>query len=129
MPRYINTDSAVNVAKRVSPLSVVDFEKILDLVPTADVVEVKSIEQLKWERDTAIKQLQSYGVGLGENKELAEVKHGEWVQDQYINQECSSCGFEISDDASYELYYDCYRKPKFCPECGTKMNERGVNNA
>lgn len=51
MPRYINTDSAVNVAKRVSPLSVVDFEKILDLVPTADVEEVVRCEKcILWEK-------------------------------------------------------------------------------
>ena len=53
--------------------------------------------------------------------DVAEVKHGKWVQDKYITQKCSFCGFEIDDDVSFEMYDDCYRKPKYCPECGAKM--------
>ena len=34
----------------------------------------KAFEQVKWERDTAIEQLESYGVGFCEEKELVEVK-------------------------------------------------------
>ena len=53
--------------------------------------------------------------------DVAEVKHGKWVQDKYLTQKCSFCGFEIDDDVSFEMYGDCYRKPKYCPECGAKM--------
>lgn len=34
---------------------------------------IKAFEQVKWERDIAIEQLKSYGVGFCENKELVEV--------------------------------------------------------
>lgn len=48
---------------------------------------------------------------------------GYWIEQNitcYV-QNCSNCGFEIDDDVSLELYGDCYRKPKCCPECGEKM--------
>lgn len=55
-------------------------------------------------------------------EDVEKVVHGEWIQGQSISQECSCCGFEIDDDVSYEMYCgDCYKKPKFCPECGAKM--------
>ena len=41
--------------------------------PTADVVSKSLYDQIKWERDTAISQLESYGVGLGEKADVVEV--------------------------------------------------------
>lgn len=117
------------IYKDVEPLEVMSYKSVnedfdngvkyvlekLDALPTADVVEVKAIEQLKWERDTAIKQLQSYGVGFGENKELAEVKHGEWKEIAAVCDikflKCSVCGME---------------RPRlhttYCCDCGAKMD-------
>lgn len=92
------------------------LEKI-DALPTADVVEAKAIEQLKWERDAAIEQLQSYGVGFGEDKELAEVKHGKWR-------------LETDDEMPDPMFklvvcYTCNKTANntynYCPNCGTKM--------
>lgn len=92
----------------------------IEEAPTADVVEVKAIEQLKWERDTAIKQLQLYGVGLGEDKELAEVKHGKWrletddeIPDPMFKLVvCSTCNKTANNTYNY------------CPNCGTKMDSK-----
>lgn len=39
----------------------------------ADFVSIEAYKQVAWERDTAIEQLKSYGVGFCENKELVEV--------------------------------------------------------
>lgn len=49
------------------------LEKIDD-VPTVDAVPTSIVEQIKWERDTAINQLAEYGIGFAENKkDLIEV--------------------------------------------------------
>lgn len=49
---------------------------VIKSAPTADVVSKKVFEQVKWERDTAIEQLESYGVGFCEDNELVELKRG-----------------------------------------------------
>lgn len=42
----------------------------VDEQPTADVVSREAYEQIKWERDIAIAQLEELGYGLGE-----EIRH------------------------------------------------------
>lgn len=115
------------IYKDVEPLEVMSYKSVnedfdngvkyvlekLDALPTADVVSQEAIEQLKWERDTAIKQLQSYGVGFGENKELTEVKHGEWeTTDTPLGRccVCTVCGSCPTMEYNY------------CPYCGAKMD-------
>lgn len=44
------------------------IKRVFDKAPTIDAVPKAAVEQLKWERDTAIKQLGSYGVGFCEEK-------------------------------------------------------------
>ena len=39
--------------------------KYIEDVPTVDAVPVKSVEQLLWERDTAIQQLEEHGISFG----------------------------------------------------------------
>lgn len=106
----------------------------------ADVVSRKAFEQVKWERGTAIEQLESYGVGFCEEKELVEVKHGEWIEDGYndIPCVCSRCGAEAPYKADcredYDYDYDDnliflgaeiekeYIKTPYCPNCGADMS-------
>lgn len=93
---------------------------IITKQPTADVVDAELFEQLKWERDLAIEQLESYGVCLGEKAELVRVKHGEWIEriekldwcedDVDVFYECSQCG---TNDGG---------KPPYCPNCGARMD-------
>lgn len=72
------------------------------------------IEQLKWERDTAIEQLRSYGVGLGEKKELAEVVYGEWIE------VASICGVKVLKCSHCKNEHP--RLPTlYCCDCGAKM--------
>lgn len=42
-------------------------------IPAADVVSKGLYEQIKWERDVALAQLEEYGVSLGEKADVAEV--------------------------------------------------------
>ena len=109
MDRYINanifrkslidrqiTDCFFNHERRDEIGIIID---LLDKQPTADVVESKQIEQIKWERDTAIKQLESYGVGFGEKADVVRVKHGEWELKSEIH--------TWFDDVDEEFYVEC----------------------
>lgn len=66
----------------------------------ADVVSCETLKQVMWERDTAIEQLKSYGVGFGEEADVVKVVR------------CKNCRFLIDrDDGSH----GCYRH--FLDEC------------
>ena len=43
------------------------------LVYASDAVPTDACRQVQWERDTAIKQLESYGVSFGEKAECAKI--------------------------------------------------------
>lgn len=106
-------------------------DRILDDVvelPIYAVVPISVYEQVRWERDLAIKQLQSYGVGFAEKKELVEVKHGYWIEefakstidrltgeDSTIVYRCSRCG-----------RYESQKEP-YC-HCGAKMDGGKAND-
>lgn len=85
--------------------------------PKADTVSKALYEQIKWERDIAISQLESYGVGLGEQADVGKVTYGCWVKKlhkdprgDYHLYHCSLC-----DEPSA-------REKNYCPNCGAKMD-------
>ena len=45
------------------------IEARLNELPTADVVSREVVNQIKWERDTAVQQLEELGYGFGERRE------------------------------------------------------------
>lgn len=95
------------------------FARFIDNQPTIDPVKdvyvsFGAYEQVRWERDVAIDQLNSYGVQLGEKAELQRVKHGKWrfsrVTVGHKIWECSVCEkTEIT-------------RTNYCPNCGTQMD-------
>lgn len=73
------------------------------------------LDQVRWERDVAIEQLNSYGIQLGEKAELEIVKHGKWVE-KHGTWYCSEC-----DKTGYKGYIPA--KPSdYCPNCGARMD-------
>lgn len=46
------------------------YREYIESIPSADVVSREAYDQIKWERDTAIAQLEELGYGLGE-----EIRH------------------------------------------------------
>lgn len=123
--RYIDADKAIEEARlsyckdcnsyngvRCSACGFDDAMTYIEDTPTADVVSTKAFEQVKWERDTAIEQLESYGVGFCENKELVEVKHGEWI----YTGSCQVCS--ICDEEQYGVDTGRF----YCSHCGAKMD-------
>ena len=94
----------------------------------SDVVESKAIEQIKWERDMAIKQLESYGVGFGEQADVVKVKHGYWEfkpsgHYSHVGSFCSVCGKKSGIGGIRENQLNPY-----CPNCGAKMDGKEPAN-
>ncbi len=94
--------------------------------PAVEAVPKSYADQIRWERDIAIGQLNEIGCGFGQKMdevkkklETVPVVHGEWRHicgDEWC---CTECGHVISTDGSWE-------KPtgKFCEECGADMRKK-----
>lgn len=83
-------------------------------------VRLGAYKQCLWERDIAISQLESYGIGFGEKVDVKKAVYGEWKNDSgYDDWYCSECGFEINYDGEYPTEYDNF---KYCGCCGAKMD-------
>lgn len=134
MARYIDADALIERFKfkrdtDINRKKYSGLESAISQVskqPTADVVSKKAYEQVKWERDTAIEQLKSYGVGFCENADVVEVKHGGWVywQPDGTNHlwRCSVCDGAISTPMKFVADHI-----KYCEHCGAKM-KGGADN-
>lgn len=98
------------------------IRRLIKEMPSADVVEREVLDQVYWERDTALHQLAEIGKGLGEKMDdVVERKHGKWTlfendieQNAY---ECSACNdvFVLLEGTPQENLYN------FCPNCGADM--------
>lgn len=83
----------------------------------ADTVSKGVFDQVKWERDTALKTLEEHGIGFGEKVDRPK---GQWMFEEQKSQNhiekiytCSACrNFEAWGET--ELY-------NYCPNCGAKM--------
>lgn len=126
MARYIDAYKLLKKLCDDDPSRMEDFYyNAISNAPTADVVSMEAYQQVRWERDLAVEQLQSYGVGFAEDKELAEVRHGEWefrYEGTYHRCRCycSVCGKHSGIGGIKENQ----RKP-YCPNCGAKMDGGG----
>lgn len=72
MAEYIEREAVkAAIKKRLGTLDLFEsrFNADIDAISAADVVSKGLYNQVKWERDIAIKQLrEEYGVGFGEKK-------------------------------------------------------------
>ena len=111
-----------------------DWMAFIDKEPAADVVSKGLYEQIKWERDVALAQLEEYGVSLGEKADVVKVRHGRWVfgkdlaccWGQILKNKyhlyCSECleqAFNRSEDNDPDFDIDT----PYCPNCGAKMDK------
>jgi hypothetical protein len=82
------------------------------LEKTADFISRKAYEQVKWERDTAIEQLKSYGVSLFEDADVVKVvRCKECV---YANEKGDTCYFGEGRFVTPEHY--CSNGERKCEE-------------
>lgn len=97
----------------------------IDDTPTIDPIKhgyvpTEVLEQIQWERDVAIDQLNSYGVQFGEKADVQKVKHGKWIiaYDDYkftMWDACSICGHGLE-------FVGVGKDYNFCPNCGARMD-------
>lgn len=69
MGRYIDTGKITYMWQKYKDGEYTDgvtLQSIIDGVPTEDVVSRGAFDQIKWERDVAIEQLEELGLSLGE---------------------------------------------------------------
>ena len=107
----------------------------IDKEPAADVVSKGLYEQIKWERDVALAQLEEYGVSLGEKADVVKVRHGRWVfgkdlpdsfgsiiKNKYhlYCSECHNQAFNKTVDNDPDFDVDT----QFCQWCGAKMDKK-----
>ena len=103
--------------------------EIVENEPTLEVVPKALYDQIKFERDTAISQLESYGIQLGEKVTVKPVQycHNNSEYNEVDGFVCSECGLHLEDWNRYvydEDSDDTYMQEyefKYCPECGTKV--------
>ena len=98
MAKYIDVEELLQKLPNDLPYKA-SVKRVLIQAPAEEVVSKELLEQYKYERDVAVDQLHSYGVELGEKKELAEVRHGEWLMcltdepwRKGYHGRCSECG-------------------------------------
>ena len=117
MAEYIEREAAIRAINAIYKLF--DDEKymccrVINNVSAADVVEKSAYDQVCWERDIAMKQLEDYGIPFGGKADVAPVVHGRWIHDINNLYGCSECG-------GRETMSPKKLKP-FCPNCGAKMD-------
>lgn len=97
--------------------SMKDIDKVIESVKTAPAVDAVSLgvyEQVKWERDVAIKLLEALGIDFGQKKpDMEPVRHGYWIPQDNTHTKfmCSDCKGRNHDGSG-----------KRCSECGCKMD-------
>ena len=126
MARAIDADVFIRdltaMKKVYDAISLDGMIKALEEAPTIDPVKdgyvsFGAYEQVRWERDVAIDQLNSYGVRLGEKAELQRVKHGKWGEmyfhegEQGYVRDCSVCQMPQGIGL-----------PDYCPNCGARID-------
>jgi hypothetical protein len=86
----------------------------IDSIPGVDAVPRDVYDQVRFEKDVAISQLESYGIDLGEKADVTKVVHGHWKLEVrsfycdnfdesielavYILASCSECGRQHPDN-------------------------------
>ena len=131
MPRYIDAEALQKELRKLCDETECDVAIMPEVVamvreaPTADVVSHAAYNQVAWERDLAVWQLENdYGVGIGERKpvnDVVPVVHGRWIERiagmdaEFVAgctyYECSVCG--RIEEENGEPY--CH--------CGARMDE------
>lgn len=136
MGRLIDADALIEefewLKEQSSEWRRVEIDEIIERInnqPTTDAVPKGLFDQIKWERDIAIGQLQEIGCELGQKMDGVKAKSGavpavsgrweEWFPPKHMiftGEEmlyrCSSCTAKYSDVEGF----------RYCPNCGARMD-------
>lgn len=81
-----------------------DVGMMIEDAPAADVVSRGVFEQVKWERDIAMRQLEEHGIPFGGKADVVEVVR---CKDCIYNKNGGCTHSEIYDDRNYNPNYYC----------------------
>lgn len=104
--------------------------RLIENSPTVDAVSRGVHDQVRWERDVAFEQLESYGVSFGEKAEVAKVVHGRWEDEyggKYANPRyrCSVCKgkalYKMEQDVLLS-WHEVQALTPICPYCMAKLD-------
>ena len=89
----------------------------------SDVVPCSVYEQVKWERDVAMEQLEDAGIPFGGKADVAVVVHAKWIENRNVVVgryfTCSNCGKDENHHTAI--------KGRYCWYCGAKMDGESDN--
>lgn len=101
---------------------------ILDLASKGKVISKEVLDQVRYERDLAISQLESIGKCFGEKMDdVQTITYAKWKEKRHGYLECSNCHCETNklDRHGYPIGQDIkHDKPKYCPHCGAYMTDK-----
>ena len=105
---------------------------ILDLASKGKVISKEVLNQVRYERDLAISQLESIGKCFGEKMDdVQTITYAKWKEKRHGYLECSNCHCETNrlDKHGYPIGQDIkHNKPKYCPHCGAYMTDKEEDN-
>ena len=116
----------------------IEREAVHRLVRSLDRYTWNNPERSKYRTTVDIDDVQ-FGIDKIPAADVAEVRHGEWLEDEYNETTyCSECKEEALYNSTFELQFDydweenlvpCgyeehkeYIRTKYCPNCGAKMD-------
>ena len=101
MTEYVKKSEVLDTLWKADGITYHGIE-VLNHMPAEDVVQRETLEQVYWERDTALQQLAEIGKGLGQKMT------GQWMNVSGGVGFCSECKY-------------INRNSNYCPHCGAKM--------
>ena len=105
---------------------------ILEAAQNGEIFSKAYVDQVRWERDTAIEQLDEIGKSLGEKMDDVKIiVTASWIEKRHGYLECSNCHCDTNrlDKHGYPIGQDIkHNKPKYCPHCGVYMTDKEENN-
>lgn len=90
------------------------FEEWLEQQPTIEVVPKELYEQILWERNIAMEQLEEHGIGFAAKKKNDVVK-AHWIKEDDGKYYCNNCGYPA--EGNIREYAE------WCPICGAQMDK------
>lgn len=110
----------------------VAVQTILDLASKGEIFSKEVLDQVRWERDIAISQLEVIGKSLGEKMDdVQTITYAKWKEKRHGYLECLNCHCETNklDRHGYPIGQDIkHDKPKYCPHCGALMIDKEEGN-
>ena len=88
----------------------------VDHAPTVDAILKGVYDQVAWERDLAMMQLEEHGIPFGCKADVHAVIHGKWYLHADGSATCNRC------NTTQKYVWDLDHWQNYCGHCGAKMD-------